>query len=88
MPEKPLDDYRETAHVIRQARLMSRFFDEVVDADDRTRAVYDKLFCAYMDMLNRELAPYALALAMAIAELEDAYPEIERPEVPDRVTTG
>jgi hypothetical protein len=33
-----------------------------------------------MDMLNEELAPYALTLALAVVELEDAYPEITRPE--------
>jgi hypothetical protein len=35
-----------------------------------------------MDMLNEQLAPYALTLALAITELEDAYPEIERAGAP------
>lgn len=34
------------------------------------------MHCAYMDILSKKLATHALALALAIAELEDAFPEI------------
>lgn len=89
-PAKPLDAYREVAHVIRQVRLMDRFFDEVVDEleHEHRAKIYDDLHGGYMDMLNKELAPYALLLAEAIMQLEDAYPEIVRPTVRDRATSG
>ena len=36
-----------------------------------------------MDLLNEELAPSALLLALAVMQLEDAYPAIERREPAD-----
>jgi len=56
---------------------MRRFFDEVVEGNPELRTHYSGLHCAYMDILNEELAPHALALALAIVQLEDAYPEID-----------
>jgi hypothetical protein len=49
---------------------------EVVDDDPKTRVFHAALFCCYMDILNKELAPYALTFALALAQLEDAFPEI------------
>lgn len=83
---KLLDVYHEVAHLIRQVRLMDRFFEEVVDARPETRAFMSDLHGAYMDMLNQELAPHALLLAVAVTQLEDAYPEIERTDAPERAT--
>lgn len=37
---------------------------------------YDELRVGYMEILNEELSSYALDLALAIMELEGAYPEI------------
>ena len=47
-----------------------------VDEDPKTREFFADLHCAYMDILNEELAPNALTLALAITELEEAFPEI------------
>ena len=52
----------------------------MVDAKPETRAFFAELHTGYMDLLNEELAPYALLLALALMQLEDAYPEIKRPE--------
>jgi hypothetical protein len=47
-----------------------------IDEDPKTRAFYSELHCAYMDILSKELAPHALMFALAITQLENAYPEI------------
>lgn len=85
---KPLDAYKDAAPAVRQVRLMERFFRDVVDADPKTRTFFEELHVGYMEMLNKELAPYALLLALAVMQLEDAYSEIERPPTPGRVTVG
>jgi hypothetical protein len=54
---------------------MQRFFDEVVD-EEPYRQFHPELHGAFMRILNEELAPHALTLALAITELEDAFPEI------------
>jgi hypothetical protein len=81
-PLSPLDEYLAVQHVLRQVRLMERFFNDFVDENPVLRPHLPEMHCAYMDMLNDQLAPYAMTLALAIAELEDAYPEIDRPETP------
>jgi len=73
--EQTLDEYLEIQPAIRMVRIMYRFFDEVVDLPPY-RSIHTSLLTAYEKILNEELAPYALNLASAIAELEDAYPEI------------
>ena len=40
------------------------------------REFHADLHSAYMDILNEELGPHALTLALAITELEEAFPEI------------
>ena len=76
-PGPPLDDYVEVQPALHMVRIMRRFFGEVVDVEPFRRHL-PELHVAYMEILNEELAPYALNLALAITELEDAYPEIER----------
>jgi hypothetical protein len=56
--------------ILRQVRLMDRFFDEVVDVPPY-REHHAALHCAYMDLLQAEIAPYALDLALAVIEWED-----------------
>ena len=73
--EQTLDEYLEIQPAIRMVRIMYRFFDEVVEKPP-FRSVHTELLTAYEKILNEELAPYALSLASAITELEDAYPEI------------
>ena len=72
----PLDDYVAAQPLLAHVRIMQRFFDEVVDAEPGTRHFYADLHVAYMNILNEELAPHALTFALAITQLEDAYPAV------------
>jgi hypothetical protein len=72
----PLEDYIEAQPAIHMVRVMQRFFAEVVDAPP-FRDHLPELHVAYMEILNEELSSYALTLALAITELEDAFPDIE-----------
>lgn len=83
-PLSALDEYIEVQPLLRQFRVMNRFFDEVVDAEPY-REFYPDLYAEFMRILNEELAPYALVLALAVTELEDAHPEIDR--CPDAAAT-
>jgi disulfide oxidoreductase YuzD len=74
-PSVPLDDYFEARPLLRHIRVMKMVMDWI-DEDPKTRAFYPELHCAYMDILSKELAAHALTLAMAITQLENAYPEI------------
>jgi len=56
---------------LQKVRLMNRFFADVVDADPRFRAFLPELHCAYMEMLNEDLRPDALALAVALLDATD-----------------
>jgi hypothetical protein len=84
----PLDEYIEAQPVLLHVRIMERFFDEVVDEDPVLRRHYSDLHVAYMDILNEELAPYALMLALALVQLQDRYPEIERADTPRRAAVS
>lgn len=75
--KSPLGDYIEVQPALHMVRIMNRFFDEVVD-EPTFRAHFPELRVAYDEILNEELASYALNLALAITELQDAYPEIGR----------
>lgn len=68
------DEY-DIPHVLARVRFMRRYFHEVVDQDPVAREIHAQLHCAYMDMLQEDLAPYALDLAMALIELEDEVAE-------------
>jgi hypothetical protein len=83
----PLGDYIEVQPALHMVRIMRRFFGEVVDCE-AFRPILPELHVAYMEILNEELASYALSLALAITELEDAYPEIDRrsPPPPEKGT--
>jgi hypothetical protein len=48
----------------------------VIDENPEYRKYFAELYGAYVDILNEELAPHALTLALALTELEDAYPAI------------
>lgn len=70
----PLTEYIEVQPALHMVRVMKRFFDEVVNCpafEPFTQA----LRVGYMEILNEELASYALNLALAIAELEVVSPE-------------
>ena len=71
----PLDYYDDVRPLLRHIRIMHRFFDEVVD-EEPYRKFHPELYGAFIDILTQELAPHALTLALAITELEDAFPEI------------
>jgi hypothetical protein len=75
----PLDDYIEVQPALHMVRIMNRFFDEVMD-EPPFRQYLSELHVAYMEILNEELSSYALNLALAITQLEDAYPVIGRDE--------
>lgn len=65
--------YRKVQPLLRHVRVMERFFREVGDHPNYGQD-YSELHGAYMKILNDELAPHALALA--ICELQDAQGEI------------
>jgi hypothetical protein len=70
-----LDDYLKARPLLRHVRVMERVM-RWVDDDPKMRPFLPAMHCAYMDILNEELAPHALTLALSIAQLEDAFPEI------------
>jgi hypothetical protein len=75
-PDPPLDAYVDVQPLLRHIRIMWRFFEEVINENPEYRKHFSELHGAYMDILNEELAPDALTLALALTELEDAYPVI------------
>ena len=74
----PLDEYVEVQPLLRHIRIMNRFFTEVIDEHPTWRPHYADLHVAYMAILQEEPAPHALSLALALTELEDAFPSIRR----------
>jgi hypothetical protein len=62
---------------LHMVRVMNRFFGEVVDCPAFSPFMQE-LRVGYMEILNEELSSYALDLALAIVELEVAYPEIQK----------
>ena len=75
LPPLPVDDYFKARPLLRHIRVMKLVMDWI-DKDPKTRAFFAELHCAYMDILNKELSAHALTFALAITELEDAFPEI------------
>jgi hypothetical protein len=63
------ENNQNVVHVIRQVRLMNRFF-EVIDVPPY-RDHHASLHCAYMELLEAEIAPHALELAQAVIEWEE-----------------
>ena len=74
-PSVPVDDYFEARPLLRHIRVMERVMDWMDETPDR-RKFHADLHCAYMNILQEELAPYALTFALAITQLENAYPDI------------
>lgn len=72
-----MSEYADVQPLLRQVRVMNRFFRDVVDATPERRAVFEELHVGYMEILQEELAPHALALASAIVELEESFPAIK-----------
>jgi hypothetical protein len=81
-PAVPIEDYFESRPLLRHIRIMERFLEEVIEANPKFRDHYAELHLAYLDILEEEFRPHALMLALAVAELELAYPEIERAKPP------
>jgi hypothetical protein len=71
----PVDDYVSVQQLIRQVRVMERIM-EWVDAQPEMRKFYCELHIEIMHILGEEFAPHAMTLALTIAQLENAYPEI------------
>jgi hypothetical protein len=61
----------DVPHVLARLRFMERFFNEVVDEDAVARDRYIDLYGQCMDLLEKELQPYALPLALSLIALED-----------------
>jgi hypothetical protein len=72
----PIGEYIEVQPALHMIRIMNRFFGEVVDCPAFSPFMQE-LRVGYMEILNEELSSYALDLALAIVELEVAYPEIQ-----------
>lgn len=75
LPPVPIDDYFEARPLLRHVRVMERVMDWA-DEDPKTREFHAEMHCAYMNILSKELASHALTFALAITELEEAFPEI------------
>lgn len=66
------EGYQEAVRLVIHARILRRFFHEVIDAfPARDVLVGLAVDNAYRDILNEELAPYALTLLEAFAEHHD-----------------
>jgi hypothetical protein len=76
-PLSAIAEYIEVRPLLRQVRVMFRFLDEVID-EEPYRHFYSELLFAFLRLVNEEFAPAAINLALALTELEDAYPEIDR----------
>ena len=57
-------------HVLARIRAFDRFFSEVVEK--HFSDVYDFLHIAYIEMMEKELQPYAFDLAVSLIALEDS----------------
>jgi hypothetical protein len=71
----PLDDYFEVRPLLRHVRVMERLM-RWVDDDPEKRKFHADMHCKFMDILIEEFAPHALTFALAITQLENAFPEI------------
>ena len=57
-------------HVLARVRAEDRFFAEVVDG--HSSGTYNEFYAAHLDLLERDLQPYALYLALSLIALEDS----------------
>lgn len=74
-----IDQYEEMEPILRHVRVMEAVMTAVQD-HPKMRDFYSELYGVYMGILNREIAEHALELALALKQLEAAYPEIGKPE--------
>ena len=72
------EEYEGVANIIDHVRFMTRYFNEVVDEDPKTRQFLPELHCAYMDRLNVLFAPHAFDLALALVAWEDRVVAVAR----------
>jgi hypothetical protein len=70
-----ITQYLEVRPLLRHVRVMERVM-EWVDDDPVRRKFHAEMYGVFMDILQEEFAEHAITLAMAICELEDAFPEI------------
>src|SRR3954454_2926286 len=77
-PENPQTEYqdvpayyqsRDIPHVLARIKAFDRFFDIV---DEKYRDVYTDLYDEHLSMLEKDLQPYALPLALSLIALEDS----------------
>jgi hypothetical protein len=73
----PVAQYTEVRSLLRHVRVMDRVM-EWVDNDPDARKFHRQIYGAFMDILQEEFAAHAITFAIAICELEDAFPEIAR----------
>ena len=62
----------EIVHALAHIRVMRRFFDSVEEAKVVPEASIDALRVVYEDVLADVLEPYAVDLALSLADLEDS----------------
>jgi hypothetical protein len=60
---------RDVPHVLARIKAFDRFFDFV---DQKYRDVYVDLYAEHLRMLERDLQPYALSLALSLIALENS----------------
>jgi hypothetical protein len=65
--------YESLRPTLTLVRVMRNFLNEVVEKDPELRPHYATLDVAYIDLIQRELAPHAYAMAVMLVALEDAY---------------
>jgi hypothetical protein len=76
-PLSPLDDYEACEPIIRHVRVMGKLMDKV-ERHPELGPHYAELHGLFMNVLSDEFQPFGLMLALAVSQLEDAYPEIIR----------
>lgn len=76
-PLGAIDQYEEMLPILLHVRVMERVMD-AVDDDPQMRVFHAALHCIYMDIVNEVIGEHALELALALIQLEEAYPEIGR----------
>lgn len=74
-PLGAIDQYEEMQPILLHVRVMERVMD-AVDDDPEMRPFHATLHCLYMDIVNEVIGEHALELALALIQLEEAYPEI------------
>jgi hypothetical protein len=60
---------RDVPHVLARIKAFDRLFDVV---DEKYRDVYTELYAEHLRMLEKDLQPYALPLALSLMALEDS----------------